>query len=303
MAFTGATTPNIGTDTTNTLSRDVHVGVLEAFKRQPSTIDYLYKQTITGGTGATFTIEGKVDTADAPVASYTAGTQINVSNTTQDEITINLDRPQYIAHRVDSWDAAVANYDVLAMNQRQVGTKLMNVVDRKAIAAVEAATTATGLVSNGDGTVVVNTVIASATTAKTKGDAICESIFAAVAAIRANDDMSELYVNVDPINYSYIVQSDRAISMDFSTGNGDYGMGKVYMVGGATIVETNNMPATANLEALVFGYQAAGVAVLWDIKTKVVDDVDFLDAKRIQAYFSNGMAPLRPQSSASIKSL
>jgi len=302
MAFTGATTPNVGTDTTNTLSRDVHVGVLEAFKRQPSTIDFLYKKTITGGTGATFTIEGKTDAVDTDVASYTAGTQINVSNSTQDEISITLDRPQYIAHRVDGWDAAVANYDVMAMNYRQIGSKLDNVVDRKAIAAVEAATTATGLVSNGDGTVVVNTAIASATTAEAIGDALCESIFAAVAAIRAKDDMSDLYVNLDPINYSYVIQSKKALYMEYSSNNGDYAAGKVYQVGGAMLVQTNNMPATAALEALVFGYQAAGVAVLWDIRTKIVDDVDFLDAKRIQAYFSNGMAPLRCQSAASIKS-
>ena len=307
MAFTGATTPNVGTDTANTLSRDVHVGVLEAFKRIPSTVNFIYNKTITGGTGATFTIEGKVDDVDTGVVSYTAGTQINVSNTTQDEITINLDRPQYIAHRVDGWDAAVANYDVMAMNSRQVGTKLDNVVDRKAVAAVEAATTTTGLVSNGDGSVVVNTAlpggVAAGTTAKALGDAIAESIYAAAAAIRANDDLSDLYCNLNPVNYSYVVQSDRAVNSDFTGGNGGFDTGVVKMVGGVQLVQTNNMPATAGLIALVYGYQAAGVASLWDIRTKIVDDPDFLDANRIQGYFSNGMAPLRPQSSAALKNV
>ena len=306
MAYTGATTPNTGTDSARTLSRDVHVGVLEAFKRRTSIIDLLDSRSITGGTGAQFTVEGKEDAADATptaVVSHTAGTEVSITGSTQDDIIINLDRPQYVARRIDDWDAAVANYDVMAMNKRQVGSKLYNVVDRKAIAAVEAATAATGLVLNGDGHIVTNTTIASATTAKAKGDAICESIYAAAAAIRGEDDYSDLYVALDPVNYSYVVQSDRAVNADFTNGNGGFDTGITKQVGGVWLVQTNNMPATAALEALVFGMQAAGVVKLWDVSADVIDDPQFLKAKRLQGYFSNGMAPLRPQSSAAIKSL
>lgn len=307
MPFTGSTTPNTGTTSAADLSRDVHIGVVEAFKRQPMTIDFLESQTISGGTGGQFIIEGKEDDADTNVAGHVSGTQVNVTASTQDEIVINLDRPQYVARRIDDWDAAIANYDVMAMNTRQVGSKMINVVDRKAVAAVEAATTATGLVNNGSGTVVVNTSLpggaAAGATAKLLGDAIAESIFAGVASIRASDDFGDVFVNLGPVNYSYLVQSDRCVNADFTNGNGGFDTGEVKRVGSAYILQTNNMPATAGLVALMFTSQAAGVVKLWDLQTKVIDDPDFLSAKRLQAYFSNGMAPLRPQSAAALKNV
>lgn len=303
MAIDGATNPLAGTDSAATLTRDIHAGVLESLKRPTVIFNTIYQQSGTGGTGLRYIIEGKEDTDDTDVASYaTAGTQINVSNGSQDEIVINFDRPQYTARRVDGWDEAVTNWGVMEMQGRQIESKLLNAIDRKAVAAIESATTTTGLVGNGDGTVVVNTTIASASTAKTKGDAIGESVYAAIAAIRGNDDFGELYIAVDPINYSYLVQSDRATNKDFTNGNGGFDSGAVYEIGGATIIQTNNMPATASLEALVYGMQAAGAAILWDLRTKIIDDDDYLDARRIQSYFSNGMASLRCQSAAAIKS-
>jgi hypothetical protein len=303
MAFTGATNPLTGTDSTDTLTRDIHAGVLEALRRPTLIFNTIYKQTGTGGTGLRFIIEGKEDTDNTNVASYaTSGTQINVTSGTQDELVINFDRPQYVARRVDGWDEAVTNWGVMDMQGRQIQSKLLNTIDRKAIAAVEAATTATGLVGNGDGTVVVNTVIASATTPTTKGNALAESIIAAIAAIRGNDDFGDLHIMVDPINYSYLLQSDKIVNTDYTSGNGGIDTGIVRTVGGATLIQTNNFPATAALEAIVYGMQAAGAAILWDVKTKILDDADFLDAKRIQSYFSNGMASLRCQSAAAIKS-
>jgi hypothetical protein len=168
MAFTGATNPLSGNDTTNTLTRDIHAGVIEALKRPTVIFNTIYKQSGTGGTGLRFVIEGKEDTDDTNVASYaTAGTQINVTAGTQDEITINFDRPQYVARRVDGWDEAVTNWGVMEMQGRQIESKLLNSIDRKAVAALESATTTTGLVGNGSGHVVVNATIASATTPST----------------------------------------------------------------------------------------------------------------------------------------
>ena len=306
MAFTGATPALVGTDTTNTLTRDIHAGVLEALRRPTVIFNTIYKQTGSGGTGLRFIIEGKEDTDDTNVALYsTGGTQINVTDGTQDELVINFDRPQYVARRVDGWDEAVTNWGVMEMQGRQIASKLENTIDRKAVAAIEAATATTGLVGNGDGHVVVNAKIATAVTAGIAsdiGDELAESIFAAAAAIRGTDDYGELYCAVSPVNYSYLVQSSKAVNADFTNGNGGFDSGKVYQVGGVTLIQTNNMPATAALEAIVYGEQAAGAAILWDLKTKIIDDDDFLDAKRIQSYFSNGMGSLRCNSAAAIKS-
>ena len=302
MAYTGATTPNVGTTTTNDLSRDVHIDVVESYQRGLVVSPLLWTQSITGGTGGQFTIEGKEDKDNTGVAFYTAGAQVDVTNGTQDEIVINLDRPQYVARRIDKWNEAVANYSVVAMNVRQAGAKLSAFVERKAIAAVEASSLATGLVGNGNGAVVVNTVIASATGAEAKGDAIAEAIFAAIAKIRDNDCMEEVYVALNPTNYSYLVQSRKCVNGDFTNGNGGFDTGVIKNVGGAVILQTNNMPATANLIALAFTYQSAGIVKLWDVQSKIGEQQDFLDAKLLTAYFSNGMGALRAGATASIKS-
>lgn len=307
MAYTGATTPNTGTDSAATLSRDVYITTLQSFYRRTQFIDKLQMQAINGGTGGQFVVEGKEDAVDTNVVAYTAGTQVDVTGSTQDEIVINLDRPQYIARRIDKFEEMTANYAVLAMNLRQIASKLANVVDRKAAAAVEAASLATGLVANGDGTVVVNVALAggasAATTAEALGDELAESIYAAVAAIRENDDFSDIHVAMSPTNFQYLPQSAKSANADFTNGNGGFDSGEVKEVGGAMVFQTTNMPATAGLIALAFTEQSAGVLKLMDITTKVTEQADFLDAKLVTSYFSNGMAPLRPQSTVSIKNV
>lgn len=308
MAYTGASTPNVGTTTTNALNRDIHIDVLMAFQRRTGFMDKIYTQTISGGTGGQFTIEGKEDTDATGTATYSAGTQVNITAGTQDERIINLDRPTYVARRIDKFDEAVANYDVMAMQNRQIGSKLANVIDRKCSAAIEAASLATGLVGNGNGTVVVNTAlpggVAAAATAEGLGNEIIESIYAAVAAIRASDDFGDVNVAISPTNFQYLPQSLKIVYNEYNTTmNGGLDTGTVAMVGGAKVFQTNNLPATAGLIALAFTDQAAGMVKLWDVQTKISEQPDFLDAKLITAYFSNGVGSLRPNSAVSIKNV
>lgn len=307
MAYTGASTPSVGTTSAATLSRDVQVDTLLAYKRKTVFMDKIYTQTISGGTGAQFIIEGKEDTDATNTATYSAGTQVNVTVGTQDQRVINLDRPTYVARRIDKFDEAVANYDVISMQLSQIGSKLANVIDRKISAAIEASSLATGLAGNGNGTVVVNTALpggaAAATTPAGLGDEICESIFAAAAAVRAKDYDGELYVALNPTNFSYVVQSGKAVNADYTSGNGGFDSGMVMQVGGVNIIQTNNLPATAGLIGLVFGTEAAGMVKLWDVNTKITEQADFLDAKLITAYFSNGIAALRPDVAVSIKNI
>ena len=270
-------------------------------------MDKIYTQTINGGTGGQFTIEGKEDTSATGTATYSAGSQVNITAGTQDERVINLDRPTYVARRIDRFDEAVANYDVMAMQNRQIGSKLANVIDRKISAAIEAASLATGLVGNGNGTVVVNTALpggaAAATTAEGLGNEIIESIYAAVAAIRASDDFGDVYVGISPTNFQYLPQSLKIVDNSYTSGNGGLDSGTVAMVGGAKVFQTNNLPATAGLIALAFTEQAAGMVKLWDVQTKISEQPDFLDAKLITAYFSNGCGALRANSAVSIKNV
>lgn len=307
MAYTGVFDPKAGTESTDTLTRDIQLDTLQAFTRTNIATNLLYTQTISGGTGAQFIIEGKEDTADGNIAEYSAGAQVSVSDGTVDQRIINLDRPQYEARRIDRFDEAVSNYDVIAMQVRQMGANLSAKVDRKAFAAVEAASLATDLVNNGDGTVVVNTALsggaAAGTTAEAYGDAMAESIFEAVAAIRESDDNGDVFVVMNPTEYSYLVQSGKAVNTDFTNGNGGFDSGMVKYIGGAYVLQSNNLPATAGLKALAFTGQAAGIVKLFDLTTNQLSQADFLDATLLTAYYSNGMGVLRPNSAVSIKNV
>jgi len=134
------------------------------------------------------------------------------------------------------------------------------------------------------------------------GKAFAESIYASVAAMQMNDVDEQMYVACNPTWYSYLPQSFNAVSKDFTNDNGGYDSGVIKMVGGADVFSTNNLPATAALVALVFTSEAAGIAKLWDVQVDIDPQPEFLGAKLISAYFSNGMAALRPQCAVSIKS-
>lgn len=307
MAYTGATTPETGTTSTSTLTRDVYIDTLAAYNRSLVFSGYIYKQTISGGTGGQFIVEGKEDTADGSITTYTSGAQVSVTNGTQDERLVNLDRPYYEARRIDRFKEATSRYDVIRMQLNQIGANLAAKKDRKIAAAIEASSLATGLAGNGNGTVVVNTAlpggVAAAATPALLGDEIAESVFAAVAAIRLSDAVGEIYVAMNPTNYSYLVQSGKAVNADYTSANGGFDTGKVMMVGGANVVMTNQLPATAGLIALAFSPQAAGMVELWELESNVDAQEDFLGAKLITGSCCDGVGVLRPNCAVSIKNV
>lgn len=297
MPYTGDTTPNVGTDTAADLTRDVTIDVLQAFERKVRFINILRVDQIPEGAAAgSFIIEGKEDRDDGALTEYDSGTQVEVSNGTQDEIIVPLDRPQYESRRIDKWKQAIARYDTVAMNVRQLGTRLANAVDRKASGGVYAASQATGLVANGDGTTILNAgIVIPMTDPEATGKAFAQSIYAAIAVMRENDVEEEIFVACSPTLYSALPQALITVSSDYTNGNGGYDIGEVKMIGGASIFSTNNLPVTTGLVSLVFTSEAAGIAKLWDVTIDINEQPQFLNAKLINAYFSNGIKALRPQ--------
>lgn len=302
MAYEGATTPNIGTDTGANLTRDITLDVLQAFERKTRFMDLIRVDTLGPGSAAgSFIVEGKEDRDDGALTEYQAGTQVSVSNGTQDEIIVPLDRPQYESRRIDRWKETVARYDTVAMNVRQLGTRLANAVDRKCAGAIYAASQATGLVANGDGTTIQNTgIVLPATDPEATGKAFAQSIYAAIAAMRENDVEEEVYVACGPELYSTLPQALITIDSDYTNGNGGYDTGEVKMVGGAKVFSTNNLPDVTGLVALAFTSEAAGMVKLWDITVEINEQPEFLNAKLINSFFSNGVKALRPQCAVAI---
>ena len=261
----------------------------------------VYKQTIPEGNAGQFIVAGKAD--ESIVDEYAdTNLQVDVTAGTQDERTIVIGRPQYIARRVPQFEEKIAHYDIRSMYTTQMGEALAHQVDKAIFAQVELAAAGTGLAGNPGGNTVTNAVIASATTPGAVGNALAESIFEAAAALRTNDDNGEAYVVVTPTNYAALVQSGQAVNADFTNGNGGFDTGVVRQVGGVTVLQSNNLPATAGLEGLVFTRQAVGVLELIGMKTNQATQIDFLDAVLMTAYYAYGMGVLRPESAVKIVS-
>ncbi len=132
------------------------------------------------------------------------------------------------------------------------------------------------------------------------GKAFAQAIYAAIAVMRENDIEDEIFVACSPTLYSSLPQALVTIDSDYTNGNGGYDIGEVKMVGGASIFSTNNNPTTTGLVALAFTSEAAGMAKLWDITIDINEQPEYLNAKLINAYFSNGVKALRPQCSVAI---
>ena len=316
MATTNAYQPgssdvNTGTGTPPAdLKRDITLDVLLAKERQTRFADLIRIDTIGEGAYAgAFIVEGKEDATNGALATYPAGTQVKVNSGTQDEIIIPLDRPQYESRRIDRWDEAVARYDTLAMNVRQLGTRLANAIDRKIAAAIEAASVSTkNLAGNNGVSVVVKNVklnggASAVTGAELLGKELIESIYAGMAQFGKNDIHDPVFVAVSPEEFQYLPQALTIVSTDYTSNNGGLDIGDVKMVGGATVFTTNNLPATAGLIGLMFTSEAAGMVKLWDIKIDINPQPEFLNAKLINAYFSNGVAALRNVCAISIKNV
>lgn len=304
MAYTGAV--NIGelggtgngTDRQD-LFKELYVETLEAYTRSNIGEGLISVMSIPSGKAGEFIVGEYADGTDH--TTHVSGSQISVTDQAFDKRLINIDDLEYVAKRIDSFEEMMAHYPSRTVVTNYMGETMAKFVDRKIFTTVEGAATATGLVSNPVASNVVNAAIASGATSAAKGNAIAESIIEAQAALEVVDNMNPAVCVLDPINYSYLLQSDRMVSKDFTDGNGGLDTGKVGMVGGVAIYKSNNLPTTANLEGLVFTKEAAGMLKLQDLKSEVNYQPDFF-ADLLSVRLGVGYGTLRPECAVTIKS-
>ena len=301
--YSGAAAIITGANPTQDLSRDIYVETLEAFNRRNVFLALVTKQTIEHGKAGQFIIGGKTDGSD--VATHDRGKQIAVSDTEFNERTIVIDRPVYVAKRIDQFEERVAHYDVRGPITNMMGETLAYKVDIAVADQMwltsQGATPNEPRASNPGPN--ANIVVAAGATATLKGDALAESIFAAVAILEGNDDYSEKVCILSPQDYGYIVQSGHAVNEDFTNGNGGFDTGVVHMVAGVRIVSSNNVKGstggtgglTAKLHGYVFSQGAVGVLELIGLRTNQEKQIDFLDDTLMTAYYAMGVGTLRPE--------
>lgn len=299
-----------GSTSGSTLTRDVFLEVKEAFDRVNIFLPLIEVKTISEGHGAQFIIGGKDSSTLAKTmgrsgATTELGNDISVNPVKLDQRLINIDDLVYDARRIDGKEEKMLAFDVRGPITNMIGTVLSQNIDLKIVAKLGLAAEGTGLADNPNaGAVVVNAVIASGTSAKAKGDALAESIFEAVAELKANDNYNEPVVAVGPKEYAYLVQSGNGVNADYTSGNGGFDKGTIMMVGGAKVVQTNHLSAATNIEglkALVFTKEAVGLVKLQDLTTEVNYDFNKF-ATLMTGRFAIGVGILRPECAIAISS-
>jgi hypothetical protein len=305
-----------GATSTNDLSQEVFLEVKEAFDRVNIFQPLVENKTIENGSSAQFVIGGKDSQALALTqgrsgADTATGTDISVNAINMDERIVTINDLIYDARRIDGKEEKIAHYDVRSPVTSMIGTVLAQKIDFTILEKLGACVGEAGLAGNPAGAAaIVNTVIASGSSAKEKGDALAESIFEAVATLKENDVYGEPVVAVSPMNYAYLVQSGNGVNADYTSGNGGFDSGSIMMVAGAKVVQTNHLTAaigngtTADIEgieAMVFTSEAVGFVSLMGLMTESNYDFNKF-ATLISGRYAIGCDVLRPECAVAIAS-
>jgi len=304
MAYTGAVNigeqggTGLGTDRKD-LFLNYRLQTLEAFTRKCIALNLISNQTIPSGKAASHIVGQFADGTDH--ATHTPGSQVTVTDQAFDERLIPINDIEYVAKRIDNFEEKMADYAAGMVITNYMGETMAKLMDKTCFVAVETAAGTVGKVGNPGGEVVVNAAIASATSAVDIGDALADGIIDGIAKLQTKDNSNEVSVVVDPINYSYLVRSNRLVNADYTSGNGGIDSGVIQMIGGAKVYVSNDLPATAALEALVFTREAVGITILQGLKSEANYQPDFF-GDLLTSRVGYGVGVLRPECAVAVKS-
>jgi len=323
MALTANTMDNVNTalDATE-LALKIYAETLEAFTRTTVMERRVSKKTITSGKSAQFIVVGKADGSDNAVHDGVSGV-VTVTETPFSERTIVVDYPIYSAKRLDDWQEQMAHYNTRGLVTNYMGEDLAIQLDVNLMALVNVGC-AVGYngVTNDASLNLPSTGYTSATeirltgTPKEKGTDLMYALYELRASIRGNDYMGKISAFVEPTEYDSLVLSEILVNSDVTTGNGGVDTGRIGIVGGIEIVETNSLaganakatagwtslgqtfPAdatAANNGALVMGMDAIGMVSLIGLITDNDTETSRLGATLMTAKYAYGANVLRPE--------
>jgi hypothetical protein len=295
-------------------SLEVYSGlVLTAYERKVLFLGLVSTKTIESGSSVSFPVIGQ--SSDGDTNTHVPGTELTMSTIPVKERVINIDALEYYAMAVDKFEEKVLHFETRNELAKQAGEALAVKIDKAVAQTVLNASQTSGTIGGSaiqaDGTEVNNDVISTGSTAKAKGDALIEAVFAGVAAMEAKDISGDKVLVVSPLTYSYLAQSD-AINKDVTSGNnGGLDTGKVMEVAGIRIYKSNYIPTTAagqtvgvdvgltntrTVQGLLFNMDCVGVVKLMDV-TSEANYIPEQLATLLTSYYSYGMGVLKPGAS------
>ncbi len=210
--------------------------VLSAYNTKNKMMGRHIVRTIASGKSAQFPASGT-----ASASYHTPGVQLVGSNTIRHaERVIYIDSELVAEEFVAKIDEAMNHYDIRGEYAKQLGEALAKKGDQQLLQVGVLAARSSATVTGGNGG---STIVNAA--ARTDGAILGSLAYDAAQAFDEKDvpeDERSFYVL--PAQYYLLVETDKMIDRDFSGGNGDFAMAKVFRAAGMEIVKTNNIPQT-----------------------------------------------------------
>jgi len=332
LARPGANLP-AGSDKTELFLKKFAGEVLTTFETEALFKDLTTTRTIENGKSAQFPVVGTAVTKyHTPGDSVIEGTNY-LNNMSHVEKVITIEGLLTSSVLLASIDEAMNHYDVRSIYSSEIGRALAKAFDRAvAQTIVSAARQANNFGTNGpDGDSGTSDSFAananSVVTANsgTDGAVLASAVLTGLRRLDERDVPSDSrYIAVRPAQYWLLI--DALTKGDFKapyTGvTGVFEQGKVAMIGGATIVKSNNIPSTdlsadtsipeqasggsrrlnyANTQAIVFHPASTGCVKLLDVGVESEYQIE-RQATLMVAKYAVGHGVLRPEASYEVRS-
>jgi hypothetical protein len=241
--------------------------VLEAFDKKNVGRSLVTYRMITSGVSSQFLVAGEF--TDADVSTHTPGADVDTKVLKYDEVDIKIEDKLYVSTIVDKLDEKLSHFDHRATLARQRSSALSDKLDKTIFTTIDAAISATPKAGQKAATVTVNTAIANATTLEEKGNAILESIFVTAGDFnKKNVPTEQRYFVTTPDNYQALVLATKSVDKDYTNGNGGIDEGSVMKISGVSIIWTNNLPGTADVEGYMLTPDAVGLVSAMEVESE-----------------------------------
>ncbi len=264
-----------GVNNTGALAIDrIYSGeVLSAFIATNMMEKFVHTKTLTHGESMRFPVLGTGKSTD--VKTHTAGNEIDINTGEAGEKVIVIGDLEYDSRFIDNKQAKTLDFEITSPFTKQLGQALAQKLDKKLFSLLPVAdrdsTKSKGVAGQGDGEVLVNADIASASSQKARGDAIVESIFEANVKMNEKNVPQEGRVCVLTAQDWYAVsQATNTRNSDFQSKNGgiDSFDGDVIWIGNTMVIWSNNLTITTGDIGWLFTADAIGLVKFINIITE-----------------------------------
>lgn len=278
------------------LGLELYTGeVLAAFDRMNKAMGTVKKRSISGGNSAQFIVTGKASDTDA--AAHTQGAAVTQNILKVNERNISVTERIVYSNFVDELDLKLAQYEIRGEMAKQAAEALATKIDKQIFAEMVTFIATDAGVADQDAGAVLQADLSNAATNEAKGDLLVDSLFEAQAVLNGKNvpSMDRLFMTTSQ-NYYFLVQSSKAINVDFG-GQGSIAGGNVMKVAGLPIDWTNHLPALATsgnaLHGIVYTPDVFGVVSAMDIKSEanyIPESLGYL----LTSYYAIGTGGLNP---------